>query len=124
MTCKVRFGAACAAAVLAALLSGCGSVQFKGGAPFDTDKLETVLKPGVSTRADVEAALGKPYGKGGGYLPFHEGPRTTWTYFDESGSMDLSSGSMTDKRTYLFVFFNGDKFDSYMWFNSALSPTR
>jgi hypothetical protein len=30
---------------------------------------------------------------------------------------------MADDRIYLFVFFKGDTFDSYLWFPSALRST-
>lgn len=108
-------------ATAASLLAACGTVNFEGGRQFDPDKLETVLRPGVSTQLDVKAALGEPYGKGGAQLPFHDKPRTTWTYFTERGSMDMSGG-MNDERIYCFVFFAGDKFDSFMWFTSKLTP--
>lgn len=111
-----------ASAALGSLLSGCGAMRFEGGTQFDPDKLESVLQPGVSTQLDVKAALGEPYGKGGALLPFHNEPRVTWTYFQERGSMDLGKGEMSDERVYCFVFFAGDKFDSYMWFTSALTP--
>lgn len=103
------------------LVSACGSMNFEGGRPFDPARLDTVLKPGVSTQLDVKAALGEPYGKGGAQLPFHDKPRITWTYFSERGSM--GGDGMNDERVYCFVFFAGDKFDSYMWFTAKLTPT-
>lgn len=107
---------------LAMLLPGCGTIRVEAGATFDPAVLEGTLRPGVSTQADVVAALGQPYGKGGALLPFHDAPRTTWTYFHELGDVDLGKGDMRDERVYLFVFFAGDKFDSYLWFTSALLP--
>jgi hypothetical protein len=114
----------CVAAALAVLLTACGTIQVEAGAPFDPGKLESVLKPGASTQADVKNALGEPYGRGGAYLPFHDSPRTTWTYFFERGSADLGKGEMNDERIFLFVFFANDKFDSYMWFTSALTAAK
>jgi hypothetical protein len=110
-------------AVAAALLVSACAVTFEAGAPFDPNKLDSALQPGISTQADVKAALGEPYGKGGALLPFHDKPRTTWTYFSERGQAS-TSGDMRDERTYCFVFFNGDKFDSYMWFTSTLTPLK
>lgn len=106
------------------LLTACGTVRIEAGTTFDTGKLESELRPGISTQRDVEAALGQPYGKGGALLPFHDAPRVTWTYFQERGDIDLGSGSMNDQRVYLFVFFRGDTYDSYMWFTSALAPAK
>jgi hypothetical protein len=120
----LRSLAACLAVALAMLLSACGSMRVEAGAPFDPGKLESVLNPGTSTQIDVKNALGEPYGRGGAYLPFHDSPRTTWTYFYERGNVDLSKGEMNDERVYLFVFFANDKFDSYMWFTSALTPLK
>lgn len=112
------------AAAAALLLGGCGTVNFEVGRPFDPAKLDTVLKPGVSTQFDVKTALGEPYGKGGAQLPFHDRPRITWTYFSERGSLDMSDGGVNDDRVYCFVFFDGDKYDSYMWFTSKLTQTK
>jgi hypothetical protein len=124
MTLIARTTTAFAASALALLLTACGTMRLEAGAPFDPDKLESVLRPGVSTQLDVKAALGEPYGKGGAFLPFHDAPRITWTYFQERGSIDMGKGDMNDERVYCFVFFAGDKFDSYMWFTSALAPVK
>jgi len=112
------------ATALAVMLSACGTIRIEAGAPFDTAKLEAALRPGISTQQDVKEALGEPYGKGGAFLPFHDAPRTAWTYFHERGGIDMGKGEMNDERVYLFVFFAGDKFDSYMWFTSALAPLK
>lgn len=116
------FAAAMTAAPL--LLGACGTVDFAGGRPFDPMRLDTVLKAGVSTQADVRATLGEPAGKGGAQLPFHDKPRTAWTYFSERGSIDMLRGGLNDERVYCFVFFDGDMFDGYMWFRSQLGPTK
>jgi hypothetical protein len=124
MTLTVRTIAAIVASALALLLISCGTIRMEAGAPFDPGKLESVLRTGVSTQSDVRAALGEPYGKGGALLPFHDAPRITWTYFQERGSVDMGKGDMNDERVYCFVFFAGDKFDSYMWFTSAMTPVK
>jgi hypothetical protein len=116
----LRILATAAALASGLLLAGCGTMQFKAGQPFDTGLLERTLKTGASTQADVRAALGAPYGQGRAMLPFHDAARTVWTYFTERGSMNLGNGEMQDQRTYLFVFFAGERLDSYMWFDSAL----
>jgi hypothetical protein len=114
---------AAAAVAAAALLAACGTVNFEGGRPFDAALLDTALKAGVSTRAEVVAALGEPAGRGGAQLPFHDAPRIAWTYFWERGSLDMGRGSMNDERVYCFVFFDGDRLDGYLWFTSRLAPT-
>lgn len=118
-----RFVAA-AGTVLALLLGACGTLDFEGGRRFDPLQLDTALKAGVSTQADVRAVLGDPVGKGGAQLPFHETPRIAWTYFSERGSLDMVLGGLNDERVYCFVFFDGDRFDGYMWFRSQLAPTK
>lgn len=116
--------AAAAATTVPLLLGACGTVQFEGGRPFDPAQLDNVLKAGVSTQADVKAALGEPAGTGGAQLPFHDRPRIAWTYFAERGSLDLARGGLNDERVYCFVFFDGDTFDGYLWFGSRLTPTK
>jgi len=119
----VTFGRWVAVLTLAAGLAACsGTARLEAGRAFDPAVLESVLRPGVSSSADVRAALGEPYGQGGALLPFHDSPRIAWTYFHESGMVNLSGSSMdmADDRIYLFVFFKGDIFDSYLWFPSAL----
>ena len=118
-----RFAAA-AGTVVPLLLGACGTLDFEGGRRFDPLELDTALKAGVSTQADVRAVLGDPVGKGGAQLPFHETPRIAWTYFSERGSLDMVRGGLNDERVYCFVFFDGDRFDGYMWFRSQLAPTK
>lgn len=116
--------ARCLVLALAVSLSACGTIRIEAGAPFDPERLESTLTPGISTQLDVKNALGEPYGKGGAYLPFHDSPHTAWTYFFERGNVDIGKGDMNDERIYLFVFFAKDKFDSYMWFTSSLTQRR
>lgn len=106
--------------VVAAGLSGCGTMQFESGRKVNAEVLEQSLKTGVSTVADVKQVLGEPFGQGRALMPFHETPRTVWTYYYEQGSADLGSGEMHDRRLYLFVFLVDNRYDGYMWFASTL----
>jgi hypothetical protein len=101
-------------------IGGCGTVQIQAGNKFNPELLEQSLKAGVSTQADVKAALGEPYGQGRALMPFHESDRLVWTYFYERGSIDAASLATQDQRLYLFMFFAGDRLDGYMWFASEL----
>jgi len=101
-------------------LGGCGTVQFRIGNEFNPGVLERALKTGISTRANVKALLGKPYGTGKTLMPFHDSPRTVWTYFYEIGNVDFGGGNSHDHRRYLFVYFDGDFYDGYMWFDSQM----
>lgn len=92
--------------------SGCVGVRQTTGIPPDTSVLETGLRPEISTRADVVSTLGEPDGKGKAALYSGDTPRTIWSYFYEEGNL------REFRRIYLFVFFNKDCYDGYMWFSS------
>ena len=96
-------------------------MRYQGGREFDLGSLERSLKVGASTQAEVRTTLGAPYGQGGAMLPWHDAPRAVWTYYYETGQVDLGGPDSHSRRSYLFVFFQGDKFDSYMWFAATQS---
>ena len=100
------------------LLAGCGTMKFEVGAPFDPNLVANRLHPGQSTMADVQTVLGSPYGTGSTMMPYHDSPRVTWTYFFDRGNVDMSSGALNQRLSYLFVFFKNDRFDSYIWFST------
>ena len=103
------------------LLAGCGAIQMRAGAKPDTQAIR-MLEPGKATRQEVLAALGSPQGQGRSMLPWQSSPRTLWSYYYEEGVIDLG-GESDDRRVFLFVFFDGDRLDGYMWF-SSLRPLR
>lgn len=116
-----RLAARIVGLVLAGLMvGGCGTVEFQSGSTFNPALLEQSLRTGSSTQADVQAALGEPYGRGRALMPFHEADRTVWTYYFERGSVNASTLETKDQRIYLFVFFAEDRFDGYMWFASEI----
>ncbi len=92
--------------------AGCVRARQNTGIPPDTSVLETTIRPGISTRAEVAATLGEPDGKGKTALYGGDAPRTIWSYFYEEGNLRES------RRIYLFVFFNKDCYDGYLWFSS------
>lgn len=109
---------ALAGLLLAALLAGCvGGVSIRSGRWVDPTLLESRLTVGVSTRADVRRVLGVPLGGGAALLPGMPGPRTQWYYYYEQGTLE------DDRRQFLFVFFDGDAYDGYLWFSSLLEGT-
>ena len=107
------------AALALSAIGGC-TVGVRIGNDFDPSVVGRTLKPGIANQADVRAALGEPFGKGSAMMPFHDRPHLTWTYFYEYGDVDTRSGRMDDHLKYLFVFFGGDRVDSYIWFTSAM----
>jgi len=95
-------------------------VSARTGTDFDPSIVGSTLKPGVASQADVRAALGEPFAKGSAMMPFHDRPHLTWTYFADRSSVGMSSGNMDERMKYLFVFFAGDRMDSYIWFTSTV----
>jgi hypothetical protein len=93
--------------------SGC-NIQMRAGRLPDMQALEGSLQPGESTRLDVLRVLGEPFGRGREMLPIGQKPRTLWSYYYEEGSLQ------DDRRMFLFIFLDGDKYDGYMWFSSLL----
>lgn len=92
-------------------ISGC-NIQMRAGRLPNIQALEDSLQPGISTRSDVLMALGEPFGRGKEMLPIGQKPRTLWSYYYEEGSLQ------DDRRIFLFIFLDGDKYDGYMWFSS------
>lgn len=108
--------------VIFLLVSGCMKVHFSVNTRPNVSALEDFLKVGQSDEANVLAVLGTPSGKGKEMFPigqewgtlnnYRQKQRTMWTYYYEEGSFK------DDRRIFLFVFFDGDRYDGYMWFSS------
>ena len=106
--------------VVAGLMAGCcgGGVKYEAGRAFNPKLLATSLSLGSSTKADVQALLGVPFGEGMTMMPYHDSPRATWTYFSDRGSVDMDTHRINDELAYLFVFFRDDRVDGYIWFDT------
>ncbi len=92
----VRPWAAGLACLLSLLVAACGDSYYVGKRPV-TAALETTLRPGKSTPAEVTAALGKPSGQGGVMLPvLHKRARESWTYYFEKGHVRVKRGGGGD----------------------------
>jgi len=98
--------------------TGCGNVRFYVSRQIDLDALESQLRIKESTRKDVLAVLGAPEGKGREMLPMTPAPRTMWSYYFEEGTLQDA------RRTFLFVYFDGDIFDGYFWVSSIPEDAR
>lgn len=112
------FFAATLVVLVSMLLTGCGAMQVRAGKKPDVNVLTKSLEVGKSTQQAVQAALGNPDGRGRSMLPWQSAPRTVWTYYYEEGVIDLGGANSDDRRIFLFVFLDGDRFDGYMWFSS------
>jgi hypothetical protein len=99
--------------LLSVLAASCAvPISIVIGSRPDTELLETSLRPGESTREHVWATLGQPYATGRWMMPIDDRARTVWTYYYEDGPL-------TDaRRVLLFVYFDQDRYDGYMWFSS------
>ena len=116
-------------------VAGCADIRFRVGSQPKIEVLDQYLRIGESTREDVLAALGLPHGKGRAMLPFDEmllspdlrarlktgrivvRPRTLWSYYYEEGLVP-ATGEGDARRIFLFVFFDQDRYEGYMWFSS------
>jgi hypothetical protein len=104
------------------------------GAFPDVRAVETQLKRGSSTKADVQRVLGVPTGTGhsagappGPRLALGPGPRELWLY-DDMELRDLKRDEGPDAPTQtlrgtfrqqiLLVFFKEGIFDGYLWTSS------
>lgn len=100
------------AIVISIALSAC-SIDIRAGRRPDVQLLEKNLRLRESTSADVLAALGEPFGKGKAMIPVLQStPKELWSYYYEEASMKDA------RRIFLFVFFDQDRYDGYMWFSS------
>ncbi|CAN0628643.1 protein of unknown function [Burkholderia multivorans] len=100
-----------------ATTSGCGTINVRAGNRPNVAALDVVLKPGESTEQNVQNALGVPAGRGRSLMPWQSSPRTVWTYYYEEGQIAIG-GDSDDRRIFLFVFFDKDRYDGYLWFSS------
>ncbi len=127
------------ACLLSLLAAGCSGIRYTVGTRPVTEALETTLRLGESTPAEVIAALGKPSGQGGVMLPvLDKRARKSWTYYFEKG--DITESEVTPRssftpetffgqppdvemrRTFLFVYFDDGVYDGYLWFSSLPQP--
>ena len=115
--------ATCIVLPSAILVGACSEVSYTANERPPIAALEGTLKIGGSTQHDVIAALGKPNGKGSIFLPVDAKPREMLSYYFEEGKLTASSGAVygTAQRTFLWVYFDQDRYDGYMWFTTTLS---
>jgi hypothetical protein len=68
-------------AIAAFLLAGCAQSTALTTGPFSrTNRIDSELRRGVSSKSEVERILGKPNGTGGSLLPLQDRPREVWVY--------------------------------------------
>jgi hypothetical protein len=100
------------------LVAGCALPVRIGNRPY-LDALEGSLRLGQSAPADVLSVLGQPFAKGRAMLPSDQRPQTVWFYFYEERSVNLFNPSFAEpNRSFLFVYFDSDRYEGYIWFSS------
>ena len=118
-----RVGLMALTVALAVQLTGClPDVRFTEGRRVDVAVVEQQLLIGRSSPEDVLAALGPPQGKGQVMLPIDPRPRAVWTYSVFEGFV-LAEGRGDARALFLFVFFDQDRYDGYLWFSSVATAT-
>lgn len=113
--------------LILALLSVAGCmVQVTTGALTDTGLIESKLKKGISSDADVRALLGAPTGFGGAVLPPEYKRHNIWFYQSMDVSiMDGVVRSGDAKQQILMIFFDKGIYDGHLWYsNYGEKPAR
>ena len=117
ITCLVWF---CAASVSWGQATGARMGRFP-----DVDVMEERLVKGLSTKAEVEALLGAPSGRGGALSNLEpDRPREIWVYEENNVSiisMDDGAGRMRlhFAQQFLMVYFVEGVFDGFWWHDTA-----
>ena len=84
----------------------------KLGMEPSVDRLDT-LQLGSSDKAAVRETLGEPQGEGASRMPDFPGLRTVWAYdYVETQGQEVGM-------TMLFIFFDGEIYDGYLWFDAT-----
>ena len=116
-----KCGLAALAALMLAASAACTPSASVGRMP-SVEPLTSSLVLGVSTRDDVRRELGDPSGQGGYLFIVDYRPRDVWMYHElKVADMKAVRDTvvMNMRQQILLVFFNGDRYDGYMWYSNA-----
>ena len=112
---------------LSFFLNGCTAPTVTTGAFREVNRLEGELRRGVSTKMEVQRALGVPKGFGNTILPTDPRPREVWYYEDvEVVGTQFESGGILRanmRQQIRLVFFDKGVFDGYMLFSTEGTVT-
>lgn len=101
------------AGLLCGLIAGCAPPMKLGVEP-SVDRL-AALDLGRADKAVVRETLGQSQGEGKSRMPDFPGLRTVWVYdYVETEGQRVGMAM-------LFVFFDGDVYDGYLWFDATES---
>ena len=79
----------------------------------DLTNLDGKLTRGVTKKADVVLAIGEPQGTGGAVLPTDGTGKEVWYY----ENIRVKILQMKGRQQVLLVFFRGEVYDGYLWFD-------
>jgi hypothetical protein len=116
-----KCGLAAVAALMLAAGAACTPSASVGRMP-PVAPLTSELVLGVSTRDDVRKALGDPSGEGGYLFIADYRPRDVWMYHEmkvTDAKAVHDTVVMNMRQQILLVFFDGDRYDGYMWYSNA-----
>lgn len=125
MRSPVRSSACALVTAIGLLGAGCAEATKTTGTFTKTEHLGAELRRGASTKSDVERVLGRPNGRGMTLLPTLSTPREMWVYQNAEMQRRPAGGGpgqrttvhMDTREQILFVFFDGERFDGYLWTN-------
>ena len=95
-------------------LSGCANIQLRMGTETEPQDIESVLQLNQSTQSDVRREFGAPDGVGAYVSPITGKYSTMWSYYFAKGTLKV----MDD--TFLFVYFDDDVYEGYLWFENTI----
>jgi hypothetical protein len=99
-------------AVLTLQMNGCAVESVRTHAGTQVEVLDQKLTRDQSTKADVLLFLGEPDGAGEYLFPTTRETREVWYYETHASSLTRA------KMKILLVYFRGDFYDGYMWFEN------
>jgi hypothetical protein len=111
-------------AIIAGLGAGCVvAKEVRSGAFTEVNQLESALKRGQSTKADVQRLLGTPSGSGSALFPTDSKPREVRFYQDVEAIDAKNQGHgvvrANMRQQILLVFFEKEVFDGFMWYSNT-----
>lgn len=102
---------------LTPVLSGCAVESVRDHASSQVDVLDQKLTRNQSTKAEVLLFLGEPDGAGEALFPSTSEMREIWYYETHASSL------IRAKMKILLVYFRGNFYDGYMWFENDAKIT-
>jgi hypothetical protein len=102
---------------------GCAE-RFTGGTTFDAGLIDTKLKRGVSSQAEVKAILGVPTGAGAALFPPDYKNYEVWLYENVETQAQQTDGSRGPimihmQQKILLIFFEREVYDGHMWYHGS-----